>query len=193
AARDRNVTAARNGKEGRAGLRATLPRSGKDDHSFPRQQQRWATSELYGGGGLFGRRRGDANPPTDKAASSPKAITTAVGKPYTYWASSAPISGGRYNTASTADKQAPMASTTSATATRASPWEMASAPSPSGPTKDARWRRWRKVGKENGVMPVMANAAEASKVLDGLLDDERELEAFLEEEFARREREATGA
>ncbi|CAN0068165.1 unnamed protein product, partial [Ectocarpus fasciculatus] len=104
AARDRNVTAARNGKEGRAGLRATLPRGGKDDHSFPRQQQRWATSKLYGGGGLFGRRRaGDANPPTEKAASSPKAITTAVGKPYTYWASSAPISGGRYNTASTAD------------------------------------------------------------------------------------------
>lgn len=39
----------------------------------------------------------------------------------------------------------------------------------------------------------MANAAEASKVLDGLLEDERELEAFLEEEFAGRERAAIGA
>lgn len=33
----------------------------------------------------------------------------------------------------------------------------------------------------------MANAAETSRVLDRLLEDQRELEAFLEEEFAKRE------
>ncbi|CAM9649226.1 unnamed protein product, partial [Ectocarpus sp. 12 AP-2014] len=193
---DRNVTAARSGKEGRAGLRTTLPRGGQDEHRFPRQQQRWATSGLHRGGGLFERGRGDATwshstPPAEKAASSPKASSTADGKPYKYWASSAPISGGRYNTPSTADKQTPPA--TSATASRASPWEMAIPPSPSGSGKEAEWKRWRKGGQENGGRPVMANAAEASKVLDELLEDERELEAFLEEEFARRENAAIGA
>ncbi|CAN0248928.1 unnamed protein product, partial [Ectocarpus sp. 12 AP-2014] len=176
---DGNVTAARSGKEGRAGLRTTLPRGGQDEHRFQRQQQRWATSGLHRGGGLFERgRAGDATwshstPPAEKAASSPKASSTAGGKPYTYWASSAPISGGRYKTPSTADKQTPPA--TSATASRASPWEMAIAPSPSGSRKEAEWKRWRKGGQENGGRPVMANAAEASKVLDELLEDEREL------------------
>ncbi|CAM9664137.1 unnamed protein product [Ectocarpus sp. 6 AP-2014] len=195
----RNVTAVRSGKEGRAGLRTTLPRGGKDEHRFPRQQQRWATSGLHRGGGLFERgQAGDATwshstPPAEKATSSPKASTTAGGKPYTYWASSAPISGGRYNTPSSADKQAPLATTTSATARGAPPLEMARAQSPSGFGKEEGWKRWRKGGREKGGRPVMANAVEASKVLDELLEDERELEAFLEEEFARRERAAIGA
>ncbi|CBN74701.1 hypothetical protein Esi_0037_0136 [Ectocarpus siliculosus] len=194
----RNKTAVRSGKEGRAGLRTTLPRGGKDEHRFPRQQQRWATSGLHRGGGLFERGQGDATwshsiPPAEKATSSPKASATAGAKPYTYWASSAPISGGRYNTPSSADKQAPLATTTSATARGAPPLEMASAQSPSGFGKEEGWKRWRKGGRENGGRPVMANAAEASKVLDELLEDERELEAFLEEEFARRERAAIGA
>lgn len=54
----RNVPPVRSGNEGRAGLRTTLPRGGKGDHRFPRQQQRWATSGLHRGGGLFGRGRG---------------------------------------------------------------------------------------------------------------------------------------
>lgn len=35
----------------------------------------------------------------------------------------------------------------------------------------------------------MTNAAEASRMLDGLLENQQELEAFLEEEIAKRERE----
>lgn len=38
----------------------------------------------------------------------------------------------------------------------------------------------------------MTNVAEASRMLDGLLENHQELEAFLEEEIAKRERDGGG-
>lgn len=60
----------------------------------------------------------------------------------------------------------------------------------SGPLRP---REGRGEGGEAGGRTVVANAAEASKMLDGLLEEQQELEAFLEEEFAKRESAAAAA
>lgn len=47
-------------------------------------------------------------------------------------------------------------------------------------------------GKGVGGGGLVNNVAEASRMLDGLLEDQQELEAFLEEEITKRERQGGG-
>lgn len=67
-----------------------------------------------------------------------------------------------------------------------------SGPGPLQPREGARDRNRDRDRGAAGGGRIVANAAEASRMLDGLLEDQQELEAFLEEEFAKRESAAAG-
>lgn len=55
-----------------------------------------------------------------------------------------------------------------------------------------RSRAPRGGGREPRGGSLVTNVAEASRMLDGLLEDQQKIEAFLEEEIAKREREGWG-
>ena len=73
-----------------------------------------------------------------------------------------------------------------------SSWEEVTARGASRPPPlSSREKGGREREREDGIKggKPLANVAEASRLLDGLLEEQQELEAFLEEEFAKRERE----
>eukprot|EP00752_Nemacystus_decipiens_P004687 g4275.t1 len=167
----------------RGGLRTSPPRHSRH------HQRHWATSGLRRGGGLF---EGEGNLATWGRPSRRTETTTPTpgGKPYYHWASSAPPSAwgrrkadanGSGNDPTARPKTATTFSTgrgSSAEATREG-----SSLRPSSPSSAPRGGRGARGGG------LVTSVAEASRVLDGLLEDQQELEAFLEEEIAKRERE----
>ncbi|CAM9284864.1 unnamed protein product, partial [Hapterophycus canaliculatus] len=177
----------------------TRPRRGvKPSDRFPRQRQRqdqrqaqqqrqkqhWATSggPHRAGGGLFEGGVTTPTTPMKPAPTKPNFSSTgasASSSPdYEHWASSVPDSiGGRRNRNAVggADKESRKTGMSQ------------------GGGEDY-WGGWTRGGstteaqrRRDGGRFSIATPAEASRVLDGLLEDQRELEAFLQAEFAKRE------
>ncbi|CAM9644787.1 unnamed protein product, partial [Scytosiphon promiscuus] len=171
-----------------------FPRRRRQQQLQPRerQKQHWATSggSHRVGGGLFEAGGGPAATSRSRPIHPTAAASTTPTKPkvrtapsgddpsYTHWASSlpAPIGTRPKNNATVGagrDVRKRGVSPSSGLDDRGG-WTRGSNKG------DAQRRR-----SESGFS--MAAAAEASRVLDRLLEDQRELEAFLEEEFAKRE------
>ena len=110
-------------------------------------------------------------------------------KPYYHWASSAPPSGGGWRQENVNEEEIGPATRprtrTGSAGRRASAEAMMEGSSPPLSLRSRAPRGGRGARGEC----LVTNVAQASKMLDGLLENQQELEAFLEEEIAKRERE----
>eukprot|EP00903_Cladosiphon_okamuranus_P015549 g14354.t2 len=181
-----NKSTARARRE-RAGLCTSLPCHSRH------HQRHWATSGLHRGGGLF-ETKGDVTTRVRPTRPTGTTTTNASSKSHFHWASSAPSSaaGGWRTEDSTGNviyPARPKPRTGYAEGRSSSSRAAIIGSSSLPPSLRSRVPRGERGAGGGGLV---TNVAEASRMLDGLLENQQELEAFLEEEIAKREAEGGG-